>query len=92
MFQKSSEDDEEDDVDITKSLEKTQAEAEEALKDMHINDLEAENKETNKLFYKRIARHYLADEVRKDQREAVLTSAAYHKASRILVTGNYYFQ
>ncbi|CAH1131380.1 unnamed protein product [Ceutorhynchus assimilis] len=82
---KSSEDEDEDDIDITKSLEKSQAEAEKALKDIHIN--ETENKEASKLFYKRIARHYLADEARKDQKEAVLTSAAYHKASKILVTG-----
>lgn len=80
-------DTEEDDIDVTKSLEKTQAEAEKALEEMHINDVEEEDKTNNKLFYKRTVRHYLADEVRKEHKEAVLTAAAYHKASKILITG-----
>ncbi|KAL1491824.1 hypothetical protein ABEB36_012361 [Hypothenemus hampei] len=85
---KTTNEDDEDDIDVTKSLEKTQAEAEAAFKNMHIKDLESNQKDaSNKLFYKRIARHYLGDEARKDDREAVLTSAAYHKALKILVTG-----
>ncbi|XP_050305547.1 periodic tryptophan protein 2 homolog [Anthonomus grandis grandis] len=84
---KTTEEDEEDDIDITKSLEKSQAETEEALKKMDINDIETGSKEPNKLFYKRVAKHYLSDEVRKDQKDAILTSAAYNKASKILVTG-----
>lgn len=41
----------------------------------------------SKFFYKRIARHYMADEVRKDNKDAVLTAAAYHRDTKILITG-----
>lgn len=37
-------------------------------------------------FYKRIVRHYLADEPRKEVKDARLTSAAYHKKSKLLIT------
>lgn len=59
-----------------------------AEKDVESED-EAEDKgnEVSKLFYKRLARHYLGDEVRKQHRDAVLTSAAYHRDTKILVTG-----
>lgn len=40
--------------------------------------------------YKRLSRHYLADEVRKDNRDAVLTAAAYHQQTKILVTGIFF--
>lgn len=40
-----------------------------------------------KLRYKRIARHYLADEVRKQAKDAVLTASTYHKDTHILVVG-----
>ncbi|KAH1025703.1 periodic tryptophan protein 2 homolog isoform X1 [Dendroctonus ponderosae] len=79
---KTSDDNEEDDVDITKSVEKTQEEVEESLKESP--ECKAED---NKLLYMRLARHYLADEVRKEHQEAVLTAAAYHPKARILVTG-----
>ncbi|XP_026466497.1 periodic tryptophan protein 2 homolog [Ctenocephalides felis] len=38
-------------------------------------------------FYRRHSRHYLADEVRKEDKNAVLTAATYHKKTKILVTG-----
>ncbi|XP_019866738.2 periodic tryptophan protein 2 homolog isoform X2 [Aethina tumida] len=81
---KTSNNDEEDDVDTFKSIERTEEEVTKAL-----NDLKVENQpsEVTKLFYKRIIRHYLGDEARKENRDAVLTSAAYHKKSKILVTG-----
>lgn len=41
---------------------------------------------SDKLFYKRVARHYLCDLVR-EQRDVKLTSAAYHKETHILITG-----
>lgn len=37
--------------------------------------------------YSRLARHYLLDEVRKDNKNAKLTSANYHKRTKLLVTG-----
>ncbi|XP_055527884.1 periodic tryptophan protein 2 homolog [Wyeomyia smithii] len=36
--------------------------------------------------YKRLARHYLADEARKENHKAVVTAAAYHKHLKILIT------
>lgn len=87
-MQKVSSDSEEDDVDVTKSREKTEEEITAALSEVTVNeDTENKNNELNKLFYKRIARHYLGDEARKDNRQAVLTAAAYHRKTRILVTG-----
>lgn len=52
-------------------------------------NVEEDNKKTDKLYYKRIARHYLADAARKDDRKAELTSASYHKATKILVSGKF---
>lgn len=69
-------------MDTSKSLEKTEEELAKQLEATEIDD----TKDT-KFFYKRNARHYLADEVRKENREAVLTAAAYHKGLKILVTG-----
>lgn len=37
-------------------------------------------------FYTRLARHYLADEVRKENRNATLTAANYHKRTKLLIT------
>ncbi|CAH0559225.1 unnamed protein product [Brassicogethes aeneus] len=83
--QKTDDDEGEDDIDTTKSLERTEEEVTNALKELEVSD--ESNNETNKLFYKRLARHYLGDEPRKDDKNAVLTSAAYHRKSKILVTG-----
>ncbi|CAH1183241.1 unnamed protein product [Phaedon cochleariae] len=84
---KNSSESEEDGIDISKSLERTEEEITKALSEIDVEDADTKTHEVNKLFYKRLARHYLADEVRKENRDAVLTSAAYHKKSRILVTG-----
>uniref|UniRef100_A0A6P7HF49 Periodic tryptophan protein 2 homolog n=1 Tax=Diabrotica virgifera virgifera TaxID=50390 RepID=A0A6P7HF49_DIAVI len=84
---KMSGDSDEDDVDVTKSLERTEEEITKAIRDINVNEEEPKEKEANKLFYKRLARHYLADEVRKENRDAILTSAAYHKKTKIFVTG-----
>lgn len=70
-----------------KSQERTEEEITAALSEVTVQDEAEKANEVNKLFYKRIARHYLGDEVRKDNREAVLTAAAYHKKTKILVTG-----
>lgn len=37
--------------------------------------------------YTRLARHYLLDEVRKENKQATLTSANYHKHTKLLITG-----
>ncbi|KAF7277818.1 hypothetical protein GWI33_009234 [Rhynchophorus ferrugineus] len=81
---KTSDDSDEDDIDVSKSLERTEEEAVKALSEVNLSETK---EESDKLFYKRIARHYLADEVKKNQKGAVLTATAYHKASKILITG-----
>lgn len=55
-----------------------------ALTEMNVNE---SDDQPNKFFYKRLARHYIGDDVRKDNKEAVLTAAAYHKEIKILITG-----
>lgn len=86
VFQRKNNDLEEDDVDSTKIIEKTEAEISNALTEIRIDE-ETDSDKKDKLYYKRLARHYLADEVRKDNRDAVLTAAAYHTETKILVTG-----
>ncbi|XP_060523591.1 periodic tryptophan protein 2 homolog [Cylas formicarius] len=75
---------EEDEVDTTKSLENMD-ETVDALSKVSME--EDTSKDVSKLFYKRLARHYLSDEIRKDNKEAFLTSVSYHKQLKILVTG-----
>ncbi|KAF5273066.1 hypothetical protein FQR65_LT04808 [Abscondita terminalis] len=75
---------EEDDIDATKIIEQSEEEITGAIKMMEIDD---DNDKTDKLYYKRLARHYLGDEVRKENRSAVVTCAAYHKDTKILVIG-----
>lgn len=36
--------------------------------------------------YKRIGRHYLSNDVRKENKDAVITAATYHKKTRLLIT------
>ncbi|GLV37986.1 uncharacterized protein CBL_07783 [Carabus blaptoides fortunei] len=77
--------DSEDDIDTEKIIERSEEELAKALEKVALEET-AVSKE-NRMIYKKIARHYLADEVRKDNHEAVLTAAAYHKHTKILVTG-----
>ena len=89
------ESDSEDDVDLDKAVEKTDKEkkqAERRLADPSmVNDeeMEIETKKglVKRLRYKRLARHYLADVPRKEDNTAVVTAAAYHDVTRILVVG-----
>lgn len=43
-------------------------------------------KENKQFFYKRLARHYLIDDVRKERPDAQLTAANYHKNAKLLIT------
>lgn len=45
-----------------------------------------EDEEKKKFHYKRLARHYLMDELKKENRNVKLTSACYHKKLKLLVT------
>ncbi|CAB0036783.1 unnamed protein product [Trichogramma brassicae] len=78
-------DGEEDDVDLDKAIEKVKN----TMKKASVSDTKSEedNSEVNKLFYKRLAKHYLCDDPRKANKDVVLTAAAYHIESHILVVG-----
>lgn len=93
--------DSEDDVDLDKVLEKTEKEKLNSEKKL-LEDVEnieknekrvtrskdrLDNKDVKKLTYKRLKKHYLSDEVHKNDKDAVLTTAAYHKDTHILVVG-----
>ncbi|XP_063980144.1 periodic tryptophan protein 2 homolog isoform X2 [Diachasmimorpha longicaudata] len=84
--------DSEDDVDLEKALEKTDKQKKKipqsAESQENDDDSSASEKDKIKKFiFKRLARHYLADEPRKSDRAAILTAAAYHPNTKILVTG-----
>ncbi|XP_025828852.1 periodic tryptophan protein 2 homolog [Agrilus planipennis] len=87
--QKPSHELQEDDVDLTKVIERSEEEISKHLNQLDIDDKEEneKNKKKEKMYYKRLARHYLADDVRKESKDAVLTAASYHKATKVLVAG-----
>ncbi|KOC66252.1 Periodic tryptophan protein 2 like protein, partial [Habropoda laboriosa] len=88
--------DEEDDVDIEKAIEKTDKQAivqehnlEQSLQSFE-SDVENTNTETEvkKLSYTRLCRHRLAQDASKKANDRVmLTAAAYHQQTNILVVG-----
>lgn len=82
--------DSEDDIDTSKVLERTDADVDKELEKSAKNEKNNDAK-SDKMYYKKLSRHYLADEVRKENREAVLTTAAYHQQTKILVVGNLIF-
>lgn len=55
---------------------------------------QVKNKSGHPFYYKKLGRYYLCDEPRKENPKAVLTAAAYHKKSKILIvsfsTGAFY--
>lgn len=78
----------EDDIDESKIRERTEKEVLEDFSKLAVNDENKEqDKKLEKMYYKRVARHYIADEPKKEDKDAVLTAAAYHKQSKILVVG-----
>ncbi|XP_065167128.1 periodic tryptophan protein 2 homolog isoform X2 [Atheta coriaria] len=77
--------DSEDDIDITKSIEDPDRVAEQ-LNAIALADKKVKIKK-EKVHYRRLSIHYLLDDVRKNDKDAVLSAAAYHKQSKILITG-----
>lgn len=88
VFKKTSgeSEDEEDTIDAEKAVERTEEEVTSALNQLSVQE---DQKKMKGFPYRRLFKHYLADEPRKEQHDAVLTSAAYHKPTKILVTGVY---
>lgn len=79
--------DSEDDIDPSKVVERTDKETENEVRSTLSSNDKNDAGTVEKLRYKRLSRHYLADEVRKENRDALLTAAAYHQQTKILVTG-----
>ncbi|KAF7997143.1 hypothetical protein HCN44_005420 [Aphidius gifuensis] len=87
-------DESEDDVDIDNAVEKTEKENAKMTKnkmektdDGDDDTADDKKNKSKRLIFKKLARHYLADEPRKQDRAAILTAAAYHTDTKILVTG-----
>ncbi|XP_058829710.1 periodic tryptophan protein 2 homolog [Topomyia yanbarensis] len=91
-----SDDEQEDDVVADQDYEKSDKDKDAAVEHVQGSFDKAEErddlgritvKKPKKHFtYKRLARHYLADEARKENPKAIVTSAAYHKHLKLLIT------
>ena len=79
-----SDEDVEDDIDEQNEIEEA-TEGESTSRDKQ-GKLIVEDKKMHPFYYKRTARHYLMDEIRKENRGAKLTSACYHRKLKLLVT------
>ncbi|XP_037945093.1 periodic tryptophan protein 2 homolog [Teleopsis dalmanni] len=75
-----SEDDIKDDIEKSKSDEKLLAEG---VDENDVKDVEA--RKMHPFYYKKLSRHYLANEPRKEQPKVVLTATHYNKKTKILV-------
>lgn len=78
----------EDEVDASKTtrIEKDVTLTEQEGVTVNVEVEEVKTKSEN-MFYKRAAKHYLADEPRKEHKDTSLTAAAYHNHTKILVLG-----
>ncbi|XP_037895786.1 periodic tryptophan protein 2 homolog isoform X1 [Glossina fuscipes] len=83
-----SDEESEDEIEETveKRIENVDSLTENIVDENEHNDNEGEKK-CHPFYYKKLARHYLADEPRKEQRDVVLTAAYYNKRIKILVVG-----
>ncbi|XP_020278124.1 periodic tryptophan protein 2 homolog [Pseudomyrmex gracilis] len=94
---KAKDSDSEDDIDVEKAVERTEKQKARTEDLLELNDLQDDEKdetakeeiktEVKMLAYKKLATHYLADEVHKQMKDAKLTAAAYHQDTHILVVG-----
>ncbi|GBP40588.1 Periodic tryptophan protein 2 homolog [Eumeta japonica] len=77
--------DSEDDFDEKEAIEK---ENDDVLVDDNTDDKETKIKkeETNKFFYKKLGRHYIADSLRAKDHKIRLSAVNYHKETKLLVT------
>lgn len=78
-------DNEVDDIDNTNEEEKPEETASD-MRDKQGKLVVVDEKKQEKFWYNRLARHFLLDELRKENRNVKLTSAAYHKKLKLLVT------
>jgi len=74
----------EDDVENVVEKEALKEDSSKGVED--VNDIkDEEKKKGHPFFYKKITRHYLADEPRKEQRDVQLTAANYNTRTKVLV-------
>ncbi|XP_060652444.1 periodic tryptophan protein 2 homolog [Drosophila nasuta] len=73
----------EDDVD--NHVERSQVETNGTEDDNEIKDEEI--RKSHPFFYSKLGRHYLANEPRKEKRDALLTAANYNRQTKVLVVG-----
>lgn len=78
-------DEEEDVIDDEKEVEKNIEEYDETGRDKHGKIIQ-QQAEQPKFYYKKLVRHYLMDELRKENKNVKLTTACYHKKLKLLVT------
>lgn len=83
---------EESEDDVENSMEKRNAIS--TTEETIPQDLQDENEEQDEdvkrkhpFFYKKLGRYYLADEPRKEHRDAVMTAAHYNRQTKVLVVG-----
>lgn len=76
---------EESEDDVENTVEKRNPNGTTEDDENEINDEDA--KRAHPFFYKKLSRHYLADEPRKEHRDAVLTTAHYNRQTKVLVVG-----
>jgi periodic tryptophan protein 2 len=88
--QKSSKDDDiEDDISDNEDVEKIDETNENAVRDEQgkiIVQDEVKKEKLQTFFYRKLDRHYLMNELKKENRNVKLTSACYHKKLKLLVT------
>lgn len=85
FFLKKKDDSDEDDIDESKVQERSEEEIANNFSKLNVE--QEDDKKPEIMYYKRLARHFLADQPRKEDKEAHLTAAAYHKQTKILVAG-----
>ncbi|XP_065369426.1 periodic tryptophan protein 2 homolog [Calliphora vicina] len=80
----------EDDVENTVEKRTANTTTEESIAEQMVDENEVKDEDVKRahpFFYKKLARHYLADEPRKEKRDAVLTTAHYNRQTKVLVVG-----
>ncbi|KAH8400958.1 hypothetical protein KR009_002122, partial [Drosophila setifemur] len=83
---KTEESDNESEDDVEDVVEKQEPKEHTAAATEDLNEVKDEEvKKSHPFFYKKLARHYLADEARKEQRDVALTAANYNQKTKVLV-------
>lgn len=89
-----SEPDSEDDIDNQDAIERKESDTAEKLELVSSDQEPGNSKKPHPFSYKKLGRHFLATEAKKESYDAHVTAATYHKKTRILViafsTGSFF--